>query len=516
MKSRRNGGAGANLKECVVNDSNRRPERKVEDPQAFVAQIKAKAAADREQRLKLEQKQKAEHPPIELLKRLVNPANPYPNKPLLRSVPAEAEQTKSDKSKSNKSPSKVRAFSNKRNPSGHVSSFDNAITAIDKLGLQCRYDVFHDRMLVSGHPLQIGTDENLDSIALMVRRLIVDRFDFDPGHGNVFDAIKSRCLDHMFDPVVDYLASLQWDRVLRIDTWLTTYLGTEDDQLNRAIGRKTLIAGVRRARHPGCKFDNIPVMDNSKQGKGKSTVIAILAGQENFSDQDLLGLNNQEQQEQLQGVWFYELADLSGLHKTDVNKVKSMASRQFDRARPAYGRSRVDRPRRCILIGTTNDPQYLQDPTGNRRFWPFTPGDINIDAVRRDRDQLWAEAAIAEATGESLIIPENLWSDIEDRQSSRMIGDPWQDILVNVEAGADNNGNIIQTTNDDGKPEYRAKSSFLLTTKLGIALERLNSNHSRRLGNAMRNLGWSGPKNLRFGEEQAKGYFKTVPPATNP
>jgi predicted P-loop ATPase len=226
-------------------------ERKVEDREAFVAQIKAKAAADREQRLKLEQKQKAEHPPIELLKRLAN-------KPLLRSVPAEAdrlepEQTKSDKNKSNKSnksPSKVRAFNNKKNPSGHVSSFDNAITAIDKLGLQCRYDVFHDRMLVSGHPLQIGTDENLDSAALMVRRQIVDRFDFDPGHGNVFDAIKSRCLDHMFDPVVDYLASLQWDRVLRIDTWLTTYLGTEDGPLNRAIGRKdTPAARGCRGRH---------------------------------------------------------------------------------------------------------------------------------------------------------------------------------------------------------------------------------------------------------------------------
>jgi putative DNA primase/helicase len=82
-----------------------------------------------------------------------------------------------------------------------------------------------------------------------------------------------------------------------------------------------------------------------------------------------------------------------------------------------------------ILIGTTNDPQYLQDPTGNRRFWPFTPGEIDVEAVRRDRDQLWAEAAAAEAMGEVLIIPEGLWGAIEERQASRRIGDPWEDLL---------------------------------------------------------------------------------------
>jgi putative DNA primase/helicase len=283
-------------------------------------------------------------------------------------------ETKSQTNKP-KLPSKIsRAFHTRKNPSDCASSFDNAITAIDRLGIDCRYDVFHDRMLVSNHPLQIGTDENLDSVALMVRRQIVNRYGFDPGQQNVFDAIKSRCLDNMFDPVADYLANLKWDGVRRLDTWLTTHLDAEDNPLNRAIVRKMLIAAVRRVRHRGCKFDFIPTMDNSKQGKGKSTVISILAGQENFLDQDLLGLSNQEQQEQVQGVWLYELAGLSGLGKTDINKVKSFASRQYDRARPAYGRNRVDRPRRGIFIGTTNDPEYLQDPTGNRRFWPFTPG----------------------------------------------------------------------------------------------------------------------------------------------
>jgi predicted P-loop ATPase len=310
--------------------------------------------------------------------------------------------------------------------------------------------------------------------------------------------------------VADYLDGLVWDCVPRIDRWLTTHLGAEDNPLNQAIGRKMLVAAVRRVREPGCKFDYIPVMDNSKQGKGKSTVIQILAGTENFSDQDLLALNVKEQQEQIQGVWLYELAELSGLEKAHINKVKSFASRQYDRARPAYGRSRVDRPRRGIQIATTNDLEYLKDMTGNRRFWPFTPGEIEIEAVRRDRDQLWAEAAAAEATGEELIIPKELWAAIEERQGSRRIPHPWEGLLTEtgwlIPSGAD----IVQAVGDRGELEWRVKSNHLMTSVLMIAPERMNPGQSQQLGAVMRSLGWDGPVNMRFAQEQSKGYRKPV------
>jgi predicted P-loop ATPase len=401
-----------------------------------------------------------------------------------------------------------RAFRASKNHSGIAASFENAITAIDHLKIECRYDIFHDRILVS--PLNIGTDENLDSVTLMVRCLILNTYGFDPGQQNTFDAIKSRAHEHMFDPVASYLAGLEWDNEQRIDTWLTTHLGAEDNPLNRAIGRKMLIAAVRRVRQPGCKFDFIPTMDNSKQGKGKSTVIAILAGQENFSDQELIGLNPQEQQEQIQGVWLYELSELSGLARTDINKVKSFASRQIDRARPAYGRNRVDRKRRGILIGTTNDPEWLQDPTGNRRFWPFTPGDIDIEAVRRDRDQLWAEAAAAEATGEALIIPKDLWATIEERQSSRMIIHPWEGILAEDKWLVANGQDIVQAVDDSGELEWRVKTNYLLTSVLDIAIDRMNVSHARQLGAVMRRLRWVGPITMRFASGVSKGYCKPV------
>ena len=145
------------------------------------------------------------------------------------------------------------------------------------------------------------------------------------------------------------------------------------------------------------------------EGRGKSETIRILAGDDNFSDQTILPLHDKEQQEALQGVWLYEIADLTGIGRAEVEKIKAFASRTVDRARPAYGRSRVDRPRRCVFFATTNNETYLKSQTGNRRFWPIVTGQIDLDALRRDRDQLWAEAAEVEAKNNNLMLPASLW-----------------------------------------------------------------------------------------------------------
>ena len=238
------------------------------------------------------------------------------------------------------------------------------------------------------------------------------------------DAVTRIALEYQFNPILDYLDGLKWDGQKRIDTWLTVYLGAEDRPLNRAMGRKWLVAAVRRVRLPGCKFDNIPTLEGP-QGSLESTLVRKMAGdRENFSDADILQSDKREQQELCEGVWFYEIAELSGLHKGEVEKVKAFASRQEDKARAAYARRVSVRPRTCVFVGTTNDDEYLQDQTGNRRFWPIRIGRIDIEAFRRDRDQLFAEAVVGEATGESLVLPEELRPDAAALQDSRMVSDP--------------------------------------------------------------------------------------------
>ena len=212
------------------------------------------------------------------------------------------------------------------------ATMTNAKVAITALGLECRYDLFHNRMLVAGEPLQRWTSPELsDNVTSILRDHIRFRFGFDPTKTGVQDACETLCLARRFDPVLDYLDSLQWDQRPRLDGWLMSYLSAADTELNRAIGRLVLLAAVRRARHPGTKFDQIVVLEGP-QGQGKSEAIEILAGAENFSDQSILGVDDRKQQELTEGVWLYEIGELSGLRKAEINHVKAFASRKNDRA----------------------------------------------------------------------------------------------------------------------------------------------------------------------------------------
>jgi hypothetical protein len=276
-----------------------------------------------------------------------------------------------------------------------VPSVANARRAIRALNIICRRDAFHDRFLIEGKVITKGRI-NIDYTVLELRAKIHKAFGFDPGAKNTADALIQLCLKGEFDPVLDYLNALKWDGVERLDRWLITYAGAADTELNREFGRLALIAAVRRARLPGCKFDSIVVLEGL-MGTNKSKAIEILAGAENFSDQSIFGACDREQQELLAGVWLYEIAELTNIRRTEVEHIKAFASRTHDRARPAYGHGRVDQPRRCVLFATTNNDQYLKE--ADRRFWPIKTTEIDIAALRRDRDQLWGRGGTAGARG---------------------------------------------------------------------------------------------------------------------
>jgi hypothetical protein len=384
-------------------------------------------------------------------------------------------------------------------------TYRNARVAIQALGVICSYDEFHDRMLVGGEEINKWAGELSDAVNIILRQMIVERFDFDSGKENVADAATELCLENRFDPIVDYLDGLDWDGTKRLDAWLTTYLGVADTPLNRAFSKLTLVAAVRRVRKPGTKFDHILVLEGP-EGKMKSTAIVVLAGIENFSDQTILTASDKEQQELVRGVWIFEIADLAGMKRSEVEKVKAFASRTHDRARPAYGRRRVDAPRRGILIGTTNEDEYLQSQTGNRRFWPAETGitgPIDIEALRRDRDQLWAEAAEVEATGIELVLPKELWGDATTAQDERRQHDPWDDVLANT------SGEIYPIKEGTAQEEWIKVTELLI--RLDIKPDRASPETYKRLKKVMKRLGWTKGKHYFGTEIQERGYWRPHP-----
>lgn len=195
-----------------------------------------------------------------------------------------------------------------------------------------------------------------------------------------------------FHPVREYLESVNWDGVPRAETLFIDYLASEDNPYHRDTARLMLVAAVCRIYEPGHKFDSAIIFE-SLQGKKKSTMIEILA-RSWYATLDGDFANEKFMIEQLQGAWLVEMAELTGMSKSDVNAVKAFISRKKDRARLAYARRAGEFPRQCVLLGSTNQRKYLRDQTGGRRFWPIEcrRSNIDTDLLETNIDQIWAEA----------------------------------------------------------------------------------------------------------------------------
>jgi Virulence-associated protein E len=369
----------------------------------------------------------------------------------------------------------------------------NIRIALLKMGVEITYDAFADRMLIAG--LDDFGPALDDAAILRIWFLLDQRFHFRPGKGLLFDVIKDTARLNSFHPVRDYLDSLTWDDTKRIDRWLTTYAGAEDNKYTRAVGVLLPIAAVRRVRQPGIKFDEMVVLESPEQGTNKSSGLEIIAvRKEWFSDDLPLGADSKRVIESLRGRWIVEAAELSGMRHADVEHLKAFLSRTVDRARMSYDRINTEYLRQCVVVGTTNSEQYLRDTTGNRRYWPVRVKQFDLAALRRDRDQLWAEAAVREAAGESIRLDPELWSAAADEQTQRAISDPYVDALQN--AFGDMKGKIAA-----------ASIWVILDMKEGMRAQV----HNQRMGDAMRKLGWVRPNKsglLSIEGRMVSGYVK--------
>jgi predicted P-loop ATPase len=193
-----------------------------------------------------------------------------------------------------------------------------------------------------------------------------------------------------FHPIRNYLQPLIWDGKPRVSKWLALYLGVADNAYTCAVGGCWLISAVARVFEPGCQVDHLLLLEGP-QGVLKSSSLRTLVGNDWFSE-GISDLSGKDSRGDLLGKWVVELSELSAMRRAEVERVKAFISCRIDHYRPPYGRRSVDIPRQSIFCGTTNDENPFVDPTGNRRFWPVKVGCINIPALAKDRDQLWAEA----------------------------------------------------------------------------------------------------------------------------
>jgi predicted P-loop ATPase len=369
----------------------------------------------------------------------------------------------------------------------------NIRIALLKLGVSVRYDQFADRTLLDGLP---GYGPTLDDAAVNHLWLqFAERLGFSSKLELMHIVISDTARLNGFHPVRDYLDALQWDGVPRLNRWLTTYGGAEDNGYTQAVGTLLLIAAVRRVRQPGCKFDEMLILEQPQQGTDKSSAWAVMAVHEDWFTDDLpLNVEGKRVIEQTRGKWIIEAAELSGIRKADAEHLKATLSRRVDRGRLAYGRLPTEVPRQFIVVGSINKTEYLRDTTGNRRFWPILIKQFDLDALRRDRDQLWAEAAVCEAKGESIRLARELWPEAAKEQQQRLADDPFVAVLAT----------------HIGHLEGKIKAADVWEI-LNLHGAQLTQDIYARAAEAMKRIGWERPNKagiLRFDGRPMAAYVR--------
>ncbi len=367
----------------------------------------------------------------------------------------------------------------------------NTLSAVDALGLEIRHDAFRSKTIINGDAVEKFAGEISDDQVTMIRHEIANRFSFHPHISDMYDAITARSREHMFNPVVDWLDSLRWDGIKRLDTWMIDYLGADDTPYVRAVARKTLMAAVRRAKQPGCKFDHMLILCGP-QDIGKSLCIADCAGWSDlFSDADLLTKSGKEQLEAVEGKWFYEIAECDGMDRVALTKIKAFVTRQYDRARKAYGRSRSEVPRSCIFIGTSNDKELFRDPTGERRSWPVGARKYDRQAFLENREQIFAEAVAREAGAKLWLDDADLRAEHSKKIDTLRVRDGMEDLVAR----------LTVAPGKDGEERISSADVFM---SLMLKAHDLTDKTTKRVAAAMRRCGWVGPQPVRIGGPDVK------------
>lgn len=317
----------------------------------------------------------------------------------------------------------------------------------------------------------------------------------EPSKEKIADALSLIGERREYHPVQDYLSGLRWDGVERLNGWLRDYAGAANTALHRAFGRKTLRAAVRRAKRPGCKYDHILILQG-RQDLGKSSLIRDLCPDPSwFTDQAKVGADAKETIERTEGAWLVELAELDGLRKREANAVKSFVTTVTDKARPAYARYTVERPRQFILFGTTNERSFLTDLTGNRRWWvvPVTACDTN--GLREVRDQLWAEAVHNEPEEKLWLETPDLKEMAEAVTAASADRGPWFDLLL---------GKI-----PTGPLKLAAADAWALVGIKAADINKISSSHRSSLRKALAGLEFDpDAKNIRRNGKQIHAYVR--------
>lgn len=333
------------------------------------------------------------------------------------------------------------------------------------------------------------TGEWTDLDSRKTRVWLEENFDLEVPNETVDDAVAVVADAHPVNQVLEYLDALRWDARPRLKTAAIRYLGAEDNPVHRFVLQAWMIGAVKRVREPGAKFDNVLVLEGA-QSIGKSTALDALGGP--WHAESITDVGSKDSLVTLRGKWIVEFSELDALGRVEVSRVKQHVSAKQDVYRQPFGRRSVTVPRQNVFAASCNPDKYLRDETGGRRFWPVRCGAIDNDALRRDRDQLWAEASALCAAGEQYWATPDM-AYLKAAQEERFMEDPWEEPIMEY---------------CYGKKEVLASD---VLTHLRVDLPRQTQQDKNRVSKVLWRLGYRCKPAKRFGKTYRVYFLENSP-----
>ena len=349
---------------------------------------------------------------------------------------------------------------------------------------------------MSGNVAYNGVD--LNDAALIRIKTILEKNYFNGtekvGTREVEEALSLVADELQFHPVKDYLYSLKWDGIGRINEFFHMFCGTADDEYHTGVARAFFIQAVSRVLEPGCKADLMLILE-SAQGLGKSSLFATLFGE--WYSEVTASLNDKDFFQGLRGVWCSDFGELDQFAKADQTRVKQVLTMQADHYRPSYGRNVLKFQRQNVFVGGTNRDNWNKDDTGARRFLPVKVCcEINLKLLEFSRDQLWAEALELYKAK-----PDKWWfvAGATDQQNTRYDADSWESVINDWLT--DYKLSIVQ---------QRLTTAFILEDCFKIPTKDHTRQQQTRIGSIMPRLGYTKERSTENG---IRVYFYSKAPA---
>mgnify|MGYP003507803933 FL=1 len=363
-----------------------------------------------------------------------------------------------------------------RTPKGAVrNTFANLCAILrnaEEYGARLRYNDMIIAPTLDGRKLEEA------ELGLM-REAIERRYGISPGADALAQALLAVAWERRYHPVRDYLNGAVWDGVPRLDTVAARILAAEPSPINTTMVRAWFVSAVARAMEPGCKCDTSLVLVGA-QGARKSTFFSVLAG-EWFSD-TAVDIENKDAMLQINGAWIYELGEIEHVTgRAHAGRIKAFISSAKDTFRAPFHRTLSAFPRSNVIVGSTNEDQFLNDPTGSRRFHCVRVGArVDIEALKAERDQLWAEAVAAYQDREAWWLTAEAEGALRDASDEFRVVDPWEASIVRW----------IEDRNpvDILRP---VTTQRILVDVLGLRLPDVGQREAMRVAAIMKRIGWA-------------------------